>query len=547
MSFLKKISDAVLSWRRRRGVQPSRRRANVAMEQLDHRQLLAVNFTGNVLVDFPATRNPGVVVLPDNPNVQHPDFPPNNLLRDQILVSGFDINGIRLTYDSADDTLNIGIQQPDNQRGTGQMVIAGDADNNGNSGTVNPIISDGQGGGIEPGFQDPADLGASETMAAFFDLNNDGFPDVIAGYPQASVNNTGAKPYQVALAIQDPDPQTGQIEPDTTPQLIRFGAQLPQYTGNVYLVNDPNHPNLEMQIKNFSLLYQQITGQVLTPETNIRIGALGFSDQNIGVSDAYFPPLPANIGQATPPLPPPPEPCPPVSPPIYVNPHQKNHLNTAHNTAIRVTVIGSSGFDPTQIDVSTVRFGSPDNVATSGAVPILAFESNVNRDQFPDETFVFNGLDVDLPPGITTAQIIGTLNDGTTTFVSSVRVFNRDQSFYSDKAINAQQNRFAKFEAQGIEITPVIPAAARRRAATGEVADLVDPLTGRVSQRLPGATGVRNGVKQAARSPEAKTVSLAKNNNKHAKKIVVRGKAAPARAASGMADMQGMQIIGGAS
>ena len=143
MSFLKKISDAVLSWRRRRGGQPSRKRANVAMEHLDHRQLLAVNFTGNVLVDFPATRIPGVVVLPDNPSVIHPQFPNNQLLEQQILVSGFDINGIRVTYDSTDDTLNIGIQQPDNQRGTGQMVIAGDADNNGNAGTVNPIIADG--------------------------------------------------------------------------------------------------------------------------------------------------------------------------------------------------------------------------------------------------------------------------------------------------------------------------------------------------------------------------------------------------------------------
>ena len=97
MSFLKKISDAVLSWRRRRVEQPSRRRANVAMEQLDHRQLLAVNFTGNVLTDFPATTNPGVVVLPDNPAVVHPQFPTNQLLQQQILVSGFDISRGRET------------------------------------------------------------------------------------------------------------------------------------------------------------------------------------------------------------------------------------------------------------------------------------------------------------------------------------------------------------------------------------------------------------------------------------------------------------------
>jgi len=48
------------------------RYAGIAMEQLDHRQLLSVNFTGNVPIDFPATQSPGVVVLPDNPLVQHP-------------------------------------------------------------------------------------------------------------------------------------------------------------------------------------------------------------------------------------------------------------------------------------------------------------------------------------------------------------------------------------------------------------------------------------------------------------------------------------------
>ncbi|WP_435015936.1 hypothetical protein TA3x_003493 [Tundrisphaera sp. TA3] len=458
------------------------------------------------------------------------------MLRDQILVSGFDINGIRVTYDSTDDTLNIGIQQPDNQRGTGQMVIAGDADNNGNSGTVNPIISDGQGGGIEPSFQDPADLGQSESMAAFIDLNNDGIADVIAGFPQAAVSNTGPKPYQVATAIQeDPNP--------LVKQRIGFGAQLPQYTGNVYLVNDPAHPNLEMQITNFSLLYQQFTGQVLGPNSAVSIGAEGLSDQNIGVNDAYFPPQLVRIPDATPPppVPPPPVVCPPVSPPIYVNPHQNNHINTAHNSAIRVTVIGTSGFDTQNIDLSTVRFGSADDVETNGATPILSFENNINRDEFPDQTFVFNGLDVQIPPGVQQGVLIGSLNDGTT-FRSSVRVFNRDDSFYSDRQLAARDAKFSRLEQAGIPLTPVIPAAARRRANTGAVIDLVDPLTRRVSQRLPGANGAVAEAPSRAGGGDgtARKVSLARKNV-HASKVVKAGKAAPGRGAASF------QVIGGGS
>ena len=73
------------------------------MELLDHRQLLSVNFTGIVTNDFPASQQPGVVVLPDNPNVLHPVIPPS--LSSLVKVSGFDINGIRVTYTPADDTL----------------------------------------------------------------------------------------------------------------------------------------------------------------------------------------------------------------------------------------------------------------------------------------------------------------------------------------------------------------------------------------------------------------------------------------------------------
>ena len=48
MSLFTKLFEAVHSWRRRRGGIKPRKRSDLAMEQLDHRQLLAVNFTGNL-------------------------------------------------------------------------------------------------------------------------------------------------------------------------------------------------------------------------------------------------------------------------------------------------------------------------------------------------------------------------------------------------------------------------------------------------------------------------------------------------------------------
>jgi predicted NBD/HSP70 family sugar kinase len=63
MTLFWKLLRAVPSWQRRRDGPRAKKRADVSMEQLDHRQLMSVDFTGNVIVDFPETTTPGVVVL----------------------------------------------------------------------------------------------------------------------------------------------------------------------------------------------------------------------------------------------------------------------------------------------------------------------------------------------------------------------------------------------------------------------------------------------------------------------------------------------------
>jgi len=528
MSLFTKLFEAVHSWRRRRGGFKPRKRADLAMEQLDHRQLLAVNFTGVAATDFPVATSNGVAVVnvPIGGNAgqnQVPGIPVT--LQGVINVSGLQINQFRVLYDPTDDTLNLGIEGPPNGR-DGREVIAADADNNGNSGTVDPRVL-----AIERGFTDPADMGGTKQYGIFLDLKNPQVPDVVAGFSADFVQppSLTAKPYQVALAINDRPPFMG------IPASPRFDQVnlLPQYTGNFYLANDPNHPNFELQIAHFSQLYQQVTGQVLTPASNISIGAFANLSQDPGLSDEFFPPQPLNVAAITKPvvIPPVPVPCPPVSPPIFVNPHQNYHINSAHSSAVRVSVLGSSGFDPTTIVPSSVRFGDPATIATTGATPILNFENNVNHDQFPDETFVFNGLNVNLPAGVTQAEIIGTTTLGTT-FASTVKVFNRDVSYYTQAQINQQQAGWARYDkAHGIDTTnglvapPVaIPRAAQQRATSAAINDLYHPFVGVKAPRQVGAVAT-TPVVAASFDPVSAPTSTVKIHTRAARHG--KGKAAP--------------------
>ena len=521
MSLFTKLYEAVHSWRRRRGgTKSSRKRSEPRMEQLDHRQLLAVNFTGVAANDFPVTTGPGVQVITGVPvslggNNTIPLIPPALSNPGLVTVSGYQIDQLRVSYTAVDDTLNVGVEGPPNGR-DGNQVIAGDADNNGNSGTVDPRVT-----AVDPGIQDPADMGGTETYGVSLDLNGDGSPDVVAGFPIGSQFDLSAKPFQVARALAG--------TPTNLPQFDQTQT-FPQYTGNYYLANDPNRPNFELQIPNFSQLYQQITGQAFTQASPVSIGAFASSQQSGGISEEVFAPLPLSVPQITVPITPPTPPvvCPPMSPTVYINYHDKNHIDSAHNSAVRVNVLGSSGFDPTTIIPSSVRLGVPTTgttIPTTGAVPILNFERNVNRDAFPDETFIFNGLDVDLPPGITNAQISGLTTSGQT-FTSSVRVFNRDASFYTQAQINAQQARWARYDAvngidttNGIVAPPVrVPAASLQRANSAAINDLYNPFAGVQTpvQVNPGATNGLSGTGVVAASTLSTTVSIP---TKHGKAI----------------------------
>ncbi len=467
MSFFRDILNTVQSWRRRRGTARSRPRAGVQVEQMEHRQVLSVTFTGNAVADIPDNGSPGTAII-QNPNRI---VPPDPMLANLIKVSGFDISSIRMKYDPAMDILDVAFGQPGNQKTIPEFpVIAGDADNNLNGGTVSPAVT-----AVQPLFQDYPTLGGSETMAVFLDLDQDSIPDVVAGIS----NDPGAgKLYQVAEAVPNP------LNPSTTAP--GFGTPLQDNTGFAfYQDTDPSRGAFEFKIIRFSELYLAQTGQPLKADSVLNVGAFA------GSADDFTPELfitasPVSFGVN--PISPD---CPPLSPPVKINPHQHRHVNTAHPNFVRVTVFGTSGFDVTRIDTDSVRFG--------GAEPEFFFRLNANRDEFLDVTYVFRGDTLNLPPGKQLASITGLYNDAATgkvvPFESGQIIFVRDSSSYSPADQAAQARRLDQHAAQMGSIPNFVSRRARERNVDLVLADVV---TQRTVERQATRPTVKIATRQAA-------------------------------------------------
>ena len=453
---------------------------------MDHRRLMSANFTGIATTDIPNTSGPGYAIV-NNP-VPLPITNPQ--LAAAIKVSGFQIDAVRMQYDPTDDTLSVAIQQPLNQKTTPQFpVIAGDADNNQNSGgTPSAAVLQ-----AAPLFQDYYDLGGSETMAVFFDFNNDGVPDVVAGVP----NTPGAgKLFSVNEAVVSSDPNQAAT---TAPS---FGAPLPTHTGFAFLRNSVTAPAFEFTITNFSKLYQEQTGQPFTADSTMKVGAFAGSNTDF-INEEYVPAQTVNfnLGPPTPPPPPPPHVCPPASPQIQINPHQNRHVNTAHPELVRVSIFGTSGFDVNSI--------LPQSVSLGGASPLAHFTRHINHDQFEDVTYVFRGDQISLPRGITSGTVSGQYLDSQGdlgTFQSSQTIYNKNASFYSPAQQAVQQH---KQELRGV--APNFPPSAVARLARQKHVDLVIDQT--VSQQsLSSWTGTGSTV-SIPTSAQVQVGSVASNTS----------------------------------
>src|SRR5262249_1922361 len=91
-------------------------------------------------------------------------------------------------------------------------------------------------------------------------------------------------------------------------------------------------------------------------------------------------------------------------------------IDTLHRDLIRVTILGTSGFDVNQINPSTVTL--------DGVHAIAHITRKVRRDPFPEATYVFVANQLHLPKGLSTVTLSGTLDNGTTPFTSSPAVLN---------------------------------------------------------------------------------------------------------------------------
>ncbi|MGB5924805.1 MAG: hypothetical protein WBH01_01745 [Dehalococcoidia bacterium] len=173
-------------------------------------------FNGDVETDF---TGPGVLTFPDpdGQNVLVPTHPVPGT------SSGWDIKDVRVTYDPATDILYVGLNS---------YETVGDADTDGNEGLMT----------YDSGVDVP-NLGSGESVSVYFDLNQDGDWDVIAGVPSAS-DFSG---FTVKSATGSP------------PGMAFFGANLT--TGYDHLGirywTPGSAPDLEFEIWNFSHLPNQ--------------------------------------------------------------------------------------------------------------------------------------------------------------------------------------------------------------------------------------------------------------------------------------------------
>jgi hypothetical protein len=487
MFLFSRLLRAVDSWRLRRGGQKTAKRAGVTIEQLDHRRLLSVNFTGNVPVDFPATESPGVAIISNNVNFA--TIGPT--LQPYVYTSGFNIKDIRVTYTPSDDTLSVGLDGPPASASSPDEVIAGDADDNGNSGTVNPAVT-----AVVPTFMDAPDFQGSESMGITlnFNANGSGAPQVVAGFPEITPAGATVKSYEVALG--------------TGPE--NFNTPLPQFTGNVYTVNSPANPNLEFSITDFSQLYQEITGQPLTQASTIYIGGFGGSANDGPITEATIGPGAFTLSSATP-VSPPVNPQP--SPPILINPHEHRIIDTQHRDLIRVSIFGTSGFPVSQINPSTVEL--------DGVASIAHITRKIRRDEFPFQTYVFVADQLTLPTGLTTATLTGKTYSGVT-FESQKDVLNLPHSALAFGRLKkymgnaSYYKRLAKIEASNPTIAntasaTTVPLASRNAKAKGAAAIVVD-YTPKVS--AAGNTAKTESVKVRP------VVSLKRTDAEHAQSAV---------------------------
>jgi hypothetical protein len=193
-----------------------------------------INLTGSVAQDFNPLTNPNVQSFGIDSNPASNIYQTPYMLQNNE-VTGWAVKDLRLAYDPTSHTMSVGVNT---------YGIAGDADGNGNPGTVNPA---------DPGFAhglDQANLGGQKSITVAFAANNPGNPTqpgtplFVAGVPaDKSAAGTGIDGFNVAS-----------YKGVTAGIQNNYASTLDGHVGTLAFDPSSAHPNFEFTVSNFNTI-----------------------------------------------------------------------------------------------------------------------------------------------------------------------------------------------------------------------------------------------------------------------------------------------------
>ena len=156
-------------------------------------------------------------------------------------VSGWAVNNVQMSYNTANDTMYVGLAGFKNA--SGQYAIFGDADGNGNPGGASPQMA--AMGGI-----DSANMGGDKAVAVAFAPYNSTNPDC-SGHAHADRRNSCRTKAWSGTGIDGFTVAKFNSSSNLLQNSLRLGDQRRQ-SGNLAFNPSATHPELEFSISNFS-------------------------------------------------------------------------------------------------------------------------------------------------------------------------------------------------------------------------------------------------------------------------------------------------------
>jgi hypothetical protein len=204
-----------------------------------------IDFTGNTQTDFTAATTQGNVNYGTSgsiPVLSTPlDLGESSFIPTNGWVSGWAVSSVQMSYDTANNTLYVGLSSFKETGLSNAYAIFGDADGNGNPGGASAAMT--SAGGV-----DSPNMGGDKSIAMAFAPYNPatptqpGNPVAIAGIPSdKSLAGSGTDGFTVAHY----NGSSGELQNS-------FGTAFSGVTGTLAFNPSSAHPELEYSISNFS-------------------------------------------------------------------------------------------------------------------------------------------------------------------------------------------------------------------------------------------------------------------------------------------------------